>query len=61
MGEASNVKLLQQVNLIESVPLGTPHQEAVTLPHNNVTLKNLIFSSYRELLLPNLGSKKSSL
>ena len=43
-GEARNIKLGQQVNLIQRVQLGTPHQEVVTsLPHNHVTLSNLLY------------------
>ena len=38
MGEARNIKLGQQVNLIQRVQLNTPHQEVViSLPHNHVT------------------------
>ena len=51
IGEARNIKLRQQVNLIQRVPLGTPHQEVLTLPHNHVTLKNLILSSCLGVLL----------
>ena len=61
IGEAKNIKLRQQVNLIQRVPLGNPHQEVLTLPDNNVTLKNLILSSCLGVLLSNLGSNKSSL
>ena len=48
MGEARNIKIGQQVNLIQRVPQVTPHQEVMTsLPHNHATLTNLFFSSYR--------------
>ena len=44
--EARNIKFTQQVNIVESVPLGTPPQAVVmTLAHNYVT--NLFISSYR--------------
>ena len=43
-GKVGNIKLVQQVNLIQRVQLGTPHQEVVTLlPHNHVTLTNLLY------------------
>ena len=47
-GEARNIKFGQQVNRIQSVPLGTlPQEVVVTLPHNHMTLTNLFISSYR--------------
>ena len=43
-GEARNIKLGQQVNLIQRVQLGASHEEVVTsLPHNDVTLTNLLY------------------
>ena len=51
-----------KLNLIQRVPLDTLPQELVaSLPHNHVTLTDLFISSYRGLLLPNLGSKNNSL
>ena len=59
-GEARNIKLVQQVNLIQRVQLGTPHQEVVTsLPHNHVTLTNLLYLQLQRLLLSNLCSKNN--
>ena len=44
--EARNIEFGQQVNIIETVPLGTPPQEVVmSLAHNHET--NLFISSYR--------------
>ena len=48
--ETSNLD--SKVNLIQSVPLGTLHQELVTsLPHNQVTLTTLFTSSYRGAII----------
>ena len=45
-GEARNIKLGHQINIIERVPLGTPPQAVVmSLVHNHLT--NLFISSYR--------------
>ena len=47
-GEVRNIKLGQQVNPIQRVPLGTPLKEVLTsLPHNLVTLTNLFISNHR--------------
>ena len=47
-GEARNIKFGQQVNLIQRVPLGTlPQKVLMLLPHNHMTLTNLLISSHR--------------
>ena len=57
-GKARNIKFGQQVNIIERVPLGTPPQEVMmSLAHNHLT--NLFVSSWRGLLLSNLGNKSN--
>ena len=61
-GEARNVKIGQQVNLIQRAPLDTPPQEVVmSWPHNHVIVMNLFICSYKGLLLSNLGSRNKSL
>ena len=46
--KTTNIQFGLPVNLIQRVPLGTPHQEVVTsLPHSHLTLTNLFISSYR--------------
>ena len=57
-GESRSIKFGQQVNITERVPLGTPPQAIVmSFAHNDVT--NLFISSYRGVLLSNLGSKSN--
>ena len=55
------IKLGQQVNLIESVALGTPPRKVVTLLLHNVTLANLFVSSYRGATVMKFGPQNRSL
>ena len=57
--EARNIEFGQQVNIIETVPLGTPPQEVVmSLAHNHVT--NLFISSYRGATVIKFGQYNQS-
>ena len=62
MREAKNLKFRQQVNLIKTVPLGPLPQEIVlSLPYNNLTLTNLLISSYSGAVVIKFGQLKQLL
>ena len=62
MREAKTLKFQQQVNLIKTVPLGPLPQEIVMLlPYNNMTLTNLLISSYSRTVVIKFGQLKQLL
>ena len=62
MREAKTLKFQQQVNLIKTVPLGPLPQEIVmSLPYNNMTLTNLLISSYSGAVVIKFGQLKQLL